>query len=192
MSKRPKKPMCPLCVQEQGYLASAHIGDGVWLHTCTNTANHGTKPYSWQESPDDHDDAKYGGLAEEWGVYDDLLACFTPGEPFIEYGIVEYRYKQRNPGRYALLVNEYGHTAGSPGPSSYTASKFLAGRLGEMFRRGDLLFHDHDGKGTGRWQYNNPASYWALAVAEPSTESLTWAEFATSAGLDPETWTVSR
>ncbi len=60
-----------------------------------------------------------------------------------------------------------------------------------MFHRGDLLFHDHDGKGTGRWRYNNPASYWAVAVAEPSTESLTWAEFATSAGLDPETWTVS-
>jgi hypothetical protein len=187
-SAHPAHPMCPLCVLDQDHVSTTYVGDGVWLHTCDNPKVHGDKPFSWQETPDGSlDDLEYGGLTEEWGVYDDLLACFTPGEPFLEYGIIEHRYKHKNPERYAFLVDRYKHT--KLGPHRYTASSFLGAALGRMLRGGDLLHQD--GQATGYWHYNHKIGYWTRSVADPSTEVLTWKEFAIAQGLDPEDWMLT-
>jgi hypothetical protein len=31
------------------------------------------------------------GIAAELGVYDDVFLCLSPGEPWLEHGIVEHR-----------------------------------------------------------------------------------------------------
>lgn len=37
------------------------------------------------------------GIAEEFGVYDDLLSCVGTEDPWLEYGIVEYRFARLRP-----------------------------------------------------------------------------------------------
>jgi len=156
MTVPPAMPMCPLCVLDQDHLTTTYAGDGVWMHSCDNPAMHPDAPFIWQETPGGHlDDLEYGGLSDEWGVYEDLRECFTAGEPFLEYGIVEYRYKHVNPSRYAFLVERYGHTRIAP--SRYTTSSFLAAVLGRMLRHGDLLHQT--GRATGYWDYNSRISY---------------------------------
>jgi hypothetical protein len=184
--------MCPLCTLDQDHITSTYAGDGVWLHTCTNPPKHAAA-ITWQQTVGGHlDDLEYGGYAEEWGIYDDLRACFEPRAPFLEYGIVEYLYKQRNPNRFAFLVQRYKHTdLQRRGPHNkddyrYTASSFLGSSLGRMTRHGDLLYRA--GEATGRWRYNYVGSYWALAVAEPSAELLTWRDFAKEHNLDPDSY----
>jgi len=192
MAVAPKSPPCPICVLDQDHITTTYAGDGVYIHTCTNPRNH-KEPLTWQVTPAGSlDDLEYGGLTEEWGVYDDLRACFRAGAPFLEYGIVEYLYKQRNPDRFAFLVKRYKHTdlqkrgPYDPADFQYTASSFLGSALGRMTWHGDLLYREGDA--TGRWRYNHIASYWALAVPNPSSELLTWREFATQQGLDPNNY----
>ena len=43
------------------------------------------------------DRAEPEGKAAELGLYEDLLRCVVPGEPFVEYGIVERRYEELRP-----------------------------------------------------------------------------------------------
>ena len=40
-----------------------------------------------------------GGIGAKLGVYDDLSLCLSPGEPWLEHGIVEHRYKSCAPRR---------------------------------------------------------------------------------------------
>ena len=35
-----------------------------------------------------------GGIGAKLGVYDDVFFCLSPGEPWLEHGIVEHRYKE--------------------------------------------------------------------------------------------------
>jgi hypothetical protein len=35
-------------------------------------------------------EAGYSGIAAELGVYDDVFLCLSPGEPWLEHGIVEH------------------------------------------------------------------------------------------------------
>lgn len=37
------------------------------------------------------------GIAEEFGVYDDLLSCVGTEDPWLEYGIVKYRFARLRP-----------------------------------------------------------------------------------------------
>jgi hypothetical protein len=45
-------------------------------------------------------EAGYSGIAAELGVYDDVFLCLSPGEPWLEHGIVEHRYKELCPTAY--------------------------------------------------------------------------------------------
>ena len=61
-------------------------------------------------------------LAAE-GMTGELLgpvsACVDPDEPFVEYGIVEYRLRQRYPDLFLAHVRDRGHVI--LGPKAYTA-----------------------------------------------------------------------
>src|SRR5262249_53154673 len=130
------------------------------------------------------DDLALEGVTAEWGLYDDLPKCLVHGEPYVEYGVVEYRYSQLNPTRYAFLVNRYGHT--EKAPSHYTASSLIASALGRLWQRGDL--DGMWGDATGRWSYNSTVSYWRIPTTKSTDEQITWEDFAKANGLDPDAW----
>jgi hypothetical protein len=179
--KKPAKPVCALCGLDDD-VTTVHLGDGVWQHVCTGRAH--PEPRVWEESTSGGvDDLALEGLASEWGLYDDLPKCLVPGEPLVEYGVVEYRYKQFNPVRYAALVDRYSHTC--LGPSHYTATSFIAGSLGRLWRRGDLAARFSEA--TGYWSYNGTVSYWGLPGTDLDHE-LSWVDFAHQQGVDPDEW----
>ncbi len=163
-------------------MSTVHLGDGVWQHVCVGDGHADAR--IWEEVIGGGlDDLALEGLAYEWGLYDDLPKCLVAGEPLVEYGVVEYRYRNLNPGRYAALVDRYSHT--SLGPSHYTATSFIAGSLGRLSKRGDLVATFSTA--TGYWSYNGIVSYWGLPGTDVNT-FMTWDEFARSLGLDPGTW----
>ncbi|MFL5796562.1 MAG: hypothetical protein ACJ77A_01350 [Actinomycetota bacterium] len=125
--------------------------------------------------------------AEDLGLPTDLLACLEPGAPFVEYGVVEYRYATRvNPPVYKQLVADYGHTA--LGPKQYTASAFIASTLGRMLR--ERLVAYRFSTATGFWSYNGGISYWSLPRPAGASDVplLTFETFAAQEGFGPKTW----
>jgi hypothetical protein len=60
-------------------------------------------------------EARYSGIAAELGVYDDVFLCLSPGEPLLEHGIVEHRYKELCPTAYSadstriVAAGDLGH-----------------------------------------------------------------------------------
>jgi hypothetical protein len=182
--KQPPRPICALCGYDD-YVQSAHLGDGLWEHRCSGPQHVDAR--TWQETVGGSvDELALEGLAQEWGLYDDLPRCLVPGEPMVEYGVVEHRYKELNPACYRALVARYSHT--SLGPKNYTASSFIAGALGRLLKRGELeaIF----ATATGYWSYNGTISYWALPGSSPESTPLTWEAFARGRGIDPSAWTV--
>ena len=50
-----------------------------------------------------------GGIGAKLGVYDDVFLCLSPGEPWLEHGIVEHRYKELCPAAYLEMIDRWGH-----------------------------------------------------------------------------------
>src|SRR5215213_2709464 len=65
----------------------------------------------------------YRGIAAELGVYDDVFLCLSPGEPWLEHGIVEHRYKELCPTAYRQMIDRWGHVI--QGPRRYSVTAFL-------------------------------------------------------------------
>ncbi len=64
-----------------------------------------------------------GGIGAKLGVYDDVFLCLSPGEPWLEHGIVEHRYKELCPAAYLEMIDRWGHV--SQGPRRYSVTAFL-------------------------------------------------------------------
>jgi hypothetical protein len=127
---------------------------------------------------------EWEGITADLGLYEDLLTCLVAGEPLVEYGIVEYRYSRAFPSVYAQLISRYSHTR--LGPKSFTTSSLFAGVLGRLLKKG---FVDGEfGPATGYWAFDGQISYWALPGENP-TARMSYAEFATATGLDPNDFT---
>jgi hypothetical protein len=109
---------CERCFRADDVTAQ-RLPDRAVLFTCT--ADHaGTGPHSWTEPLDRvtvHEKAE-AGVTDE--LLEPLAACVGPDDPWLEYGIVEYRFRQRNPDLFTAHVRERGHRM--LGPHSYTAS----------------------------------------------------------------------
>jgi hypothetical protein len=179
---RPARQVCPLCSRDD-LIAVEPMGPGVWQYTCANR-KHGSAGFAWQatatqrvdEPPDDDKAARLG-------MYDDLPACLVPGEPFLEYGVVEHRFSQRRPDVYQKLIDDYSHTR-LQRRKPYTASVFIALALGRLAKHGEVLYRV--GPATGYWSYNEVISYWALPPGPVDVGvRLTWAQYAEANGLDP-------
>lgn len=181
--KKPGRQICPLCALDDPELVGWAVeAPGLWRYTCTNHA----PPFEWATSGSGmFDDSASVGIAEELGVYDDLLAIFTEPGPFLEWGIVEHLYFLRNPATYADLVEKYSHTA--LGPTKYSASAFLGQAAGKLAREHHLAL-----------QTVTPTGYWSLHLGEISAFALapgaaegtiqTWAEYAHQLGFDADDW----
>lgn len=105
------------------------------------------------------------------------VATARYGSVWVEYGLIESAYGQANPGDWALLLKEYGHTHYCATPEErkalgYTASKYLARSLGSLGAHG-VLIHAK-APGTGRWDYNNPISFYSLPPGGDWDDRTTW------------------
>lgn len=64
------------------------------------------------------------------GVYDALIQCVDNSDRWLEFGIIEHRYKSAHPATYAQMVRRWGHL--SRKKTRYSASSFLGGCLGRL------------------------------------------------------------
>ncbi|GAA4682339.1 hypothetical protein GCM10023215_15400 [Pseudonocardia yuanmonensis] len=151
-------------------------------YTCSG-AHEGAGEHTWLVSQ-----VRAGWTAEtEDGVTDELLGplldCVLPGEPYVEFGIVEFRLRESRPDLFRAHVADRGHVMLAPGIATASSVRFGTA-LGRLARSGDLL--SRYGAATGAWKYNGQVSYWARPPA-PSG-SLSWAEHCEHLGRSPE-WT---
>ncbi|MFR9807323.1 hypothetical protein ACL02T_34260 [Pseudonocardia sp. RS010] len=174
--------VCPFCADADD-VHRVPLGPGAWRYTCENSTRHPAgSSYEWDATTEaEVRDGEIGGLAAEIGLAEDLKMCVVPGEPWVEYGVVEHRYSELNPAAYGTLVQKFGHTRIAP--KSYTASVYISLTLGRIFKAGDICWQR--GKGIGYWRYNSDISCWAASPAPPADAVLTYYDFALSAGLDP-------
>ncbi|MGQ0831445.1 MAG: hypothetical protein ACT4OV_07185 [Microthrixaceae bacterium] len=190
MARGPMRQVCQTCRDGDDFVTWEVEGPGLWRYSCASPV-HGESGYSWLSTGRSPlDGAGHDGLSEELGIYDALLRCLTPGETYIEYGIVEYRYAVANPGEYKHLVKLYDHTQAALDRGEgleYSASAFIGGALGRLYHRDGLLTRV-DTKATGFWSYNGTLHGWALKPGPDNDTVRTWADFAAKQGLKPKEW----
>jgi hypothetical protein len=178
-SARPANQVCPIC----GYDDDVEIvlADDEWVMTCESRSH---PPFEWRPKEQYHKPlSPRSGIGEELGVYDDLLECVHDG--FAEYGIIEYRFWEHSPKTYLILVERYGHTV--YGPSRYTASAFLGGALGQLWR--EQLVDGVSVSATGYWSYNGTVGAYARMETPHDTPITSWQDFARDTlGVDPLDW----
>lgn len=184
----PVRQVCPHCGHDDPENLTWEVeGPGLWRYRCVDPS-HGD-PYDWLTTGKDALSgvgAGGDGLADQLGIYDDLLACFTPDGPLLEYGVVEYLYATENPAAYRDLVNRYSHTR--RGPTKFSASAFIGAALGRLYREG--LLRRVDFKATGSWRFNGRLTAQSLAGSNKDAVE-TWEQFAIGRGLDPNDWPVT-
>jgi hypothetical protein len=180
------RQVCPMCGDDDDVVAFPKGVGQDWVYTCT--AKRHASPYQWAVKVEERGDGREG-ITAELGLYDDLPRCVVPGEPWVEHGVVEHRYKLLRPDIYFdELLPRYGHVADDWGRKPYTVSAFIAKTLGQLHREGAFAWQEE--KATGFWKYNGRISYWAVPPAPPVDQRLTWASFASTQGLDPAVWDI--
>jgi hypothetical protein len=147
------------------YTVEDRTPDGMVLITCTHPSH--TQPFVWERPPEHRTRRSGEGLGADLGIWDKLLECFLPGEPRVEYGVVEDRLFERYPAVCEELMRRYGHTwRGSHRPANqFSMAAYLAARLSELADEGHLA--KTFGPATGPWRYNGMISYWQVAGGEP-------------------------
>ena len=184
--KMVERQVCQLCGHDDE-LTVMPIGDGrEWSFVC-HKGRHHAAPYAW-EARAEPPGAGRSGVMADLGLFDDLLACVRAGEPWLEHGVVEHRYKLLRPTVYFdELLPLYGHTAQRP--KRYTLSSLLAGAMGLLARDGLLAWQR--GPGTGYWHFDSVITYWALPPGPDPSDVLRWRNFAAAEGLDPARWDLT-
>ncbi|MFG1928746.1 hypothetical protein [Cryptosporangium sp. NPDC048952] len=186
--------VCPFCTDVDG-VERTPLGPGIWSYTCSRSRNHpGSAPYTWEGTTQEAitPDA-IGGLAAELSLATDLLACLRPGESWVEYGVVEHRYRLLRPDNYQVLaahfapsklcLPEFDGLAGSSRQAGYSTSVYIAHTLSRMSRRDEI--HLQTGPATGPWKTASTISYWALSPAPPPESRLTYQAFTEQYPLSP-------
>ena len=180
--RRSALPVCPLCGHQDDLVEEPSPGPGLRLFTCTGHS----PPYEISvPTYDEMEGAE--GLYAEYGLDESLLRCVgagaghRPGDGFVEHAVAEYRLSLENPKGYRACLQAWGHTTIEP--RRYTASVYIALRLGALSREERIVYRP--GPGTGHFSYNDQVGYWAPAPADPGAALLSWAGFAEREGLDP-------
>lgn len=128
-------------------------------------------------------------LVHRLGVYDKLVETVDAVAEELrrpaEYGVVEHHFAYRYPDTYRDLGERFGHVA-THGSKHYTLSAYLGLMLGNLSRQDLVLWLPS--RGTGRWDYNDDISAWSSVEVGVSEPILSWADFATASGFDPQDW----
>lgn len=173
---------CPRCFTADEVTQRPSI-DGLWTFTCDYGSKHDDgRPHTWDATNDA--DRSEGDVRQSLTPYlSPLRNCLLPDEPYVEYGIVEWRFRGLAPRLFADLVKDHGHRQLNPIETSKSTSAYLAQALGLLAADGDLV--RVYGPATGTWSYNGQVTYWAVAPGPPTTSRLSWKDYATAEGLDP-------
>lgn len=163
--------VCPFHSDEDvaGVYVSNEVGE---VFRCGRTAGHPQPgPYEWLKAPAEPELPEMSGLAAELGLAAALPAVLAGFQGrWVEYGVLEHAYAAAHPDDFEFLVDRYSHTAVAA--THYSASAFLAGALGVLHRRGEVLLRM--APATGRWHYNSQISWWAMAPAQDWQGRLSW------------------
>ena len=193
----PQITTCPDCFMADDVTSDVDYMTHEWVFTCHGN-KHGDIPFIWRKTPPaDQSGKQYrDGYFAELGVYDVLLKCIKPDDPWVEYGIVEDRFRRLDPDLYAKLVGEFSHSArhwkrGGPDLNPVriqTVSMRLSRALGVLRSEGLISFMN--ASATGYWDYLDNVSHWAPVPAPLADQMLTWATYAKALGIDPEKWVL--
>lgn len=188
---------CDLCFLADDVLV-AKVG-AEWVYTCTNhdPAHTWSTPAPVPTKPKQAKASQSEAL-KGLGVHDDLLACIHSDDPWLEYGVIEQRYRLMSPDTYEQLVEKHSHSArnaarGGPDDDpagSGTVSQRLVRVLSVLADQG-LISRDPIGKPTGYWAtYLSKVSYWGPMPPSARTSELTWEQYAIGHGLDHMKWVL--
>jgi hypothetical protein len=181
------RQVCQLCALDDDIVTFIDEDDPeqvVLMCEGPNCAQHTWRPRKQISARGGH--IARSGIGEELGVYDDLVACVANSETWLEYGIVEHRYKEAHPATYARMVRRWGHRAKAP--TKYSMSSFLGGCLGHLAREG--VISTRRAPTSAYWSYLSAATHAAGVPRPPEDRQLSWATYAETSNLDPDTWTL--
>jgi hypothetical protein len=183
MTPSPPAQVCQLCGHDDFVSLVPDGSSDEWLFVCSGHE----QPWNWSVRIPTGNPGREG-ITAELGLYEDLPLCILPGEPWVEHGVVEYRYSHLRPEIYTReLLPRFGHT--KQGPRHFSTSALIAKALGQL--RGEGLLAWRYDRATGFWGYNGQISYWAQLPAPADDALLTWAAFAELKGLDPDDWDLN-
>jgi hypothetical protein len=173
---------CPRCFSADDVVYQ-RLPDRMVEYTCSGRHD-GAGSHIWLRSqsaavwtPDAND-----GVTDE--LLDPLLACVVPGESFVEYGVVEYRFRLARPDLFVAHVRDRGHVMLAPGQATASSVRF-ATALGRLARSGELV--SEYGPATGAWRYNSQVTYWARPPA-PHRPRVSWSDYCAAQGRSDQ-WT---
>lgn len=158
--------------------------EGMWEFTCDRSDHAPPGPYTWVDTNDGGTAGSTGAIRALGPLTGPLLDCLNAAEPWIEYGIVEWRFRKLVPKVFDELVQEHGHIVLNPrATKGWTASAYLVNALVDLRREGrvDRIF----GRATGPWRKQPEVSYWATPSNPRPTDRLSWDEFARQEAIDP-------
>jgi hypothetical protein len=164
------------------YVRSAQLPTGETLYTCHFERKHPDEPYTWT-----YDEAGKArgypqeGLAAELNLFEDISKCFHEGDGWLEYGIIEDRFKALSPEKFESLRGIYGHTI-LDGPRKYSMSTYIARHvLSKLESFGELAWFE--GKPTSIWRvHNSSISFWARMPAPSRDQIQTYGDYFGSSG----------
>jgi hypothetical protein len=176
---KPEAQICPFHTDE--FIVATYVGSETaeYEYTCPRQQHPSPGPFTWSFVSE-----PVGLAGDSLGLGLDIelpkaveVATAAHGTVWVEYGLIEASYAQANPEDWATLLKKYSHTHyckthADRQALTYTASKYLARSLGSLGRRGTLVHHN--GPGTGRWDYNQPISYYSLQPSGPWDSRTTW------------------
>jgi hypothetical protein len=195
---------CPRCFSFDDVRPPRRHPDGRTEYTCTGEHD-GAGAYTWstapavaevpagrtatarKSGPRSSGAPRTGANADSAAIdelLEPLLACVHPGEPFVEYGVVEYRFRLAHPELFVAHVRERGHMmlGTRRGLASASTTRF-AKALARLEKAGELVMVK--GPGTGAWRHDQAIGYWARPP-RPSGPLLTWSMFCATQGRTAE------
>ena len=119
-------------------------------------------------------------------VRDALYACVENSDVWLEYGIIEYRFKSSFPVLYEHLIEVYGHRV--LGDREYPASNYLGTSLHQLFRKDRISKRRRSA--SGWFKTFGKVSHVARSGTPADAQALSWDEFAERKGIDPNVWTL--
>ncbi|MFC5063668.1 hypothetical protein [Actinomycetospora atypica] len=175
---------CPACYRADDVRWS-RLPEQMISYVCDDR-HEGAGPHFWTAATGSREPTETATAGVTADLLEPLFLCVHEGDPFVEYGVVEYRLRTDFPALFHTHVAERGHSiSGHPAPTA--SSVRFAATLGRLADRGDLL--KTWGPATGAWRRNDRVTYWATP-STPPTPRLSWAEFCESIGRSAE-WTTT-